>query len=201
MRALRATGRWLSRLLAALGLIVVLATVTPIDKYWAHAYAGSLDQPDGDILILLSSARDDQGIISGSSYWRARYALMAWHSGGFQKVVISGGEGPGIRNFLVAEGIPAQDIVAEWHSLSTRENAIETARLVADMPGTKVLLTSDFHMYRALRVFRKAGIDVTPMAIPDVMKSSEHWNARFPAFETMVQESCKIVYYKLRGWI
>jgi uncharacterized SAM-binding protein YcdF (DUF218 family) len=199
--ALHAAGRRLNRVLAAIGLVTVLAIATPIDSWWAHAYAGSIDQPKGDVLILLASARDDRGLISFSSYWRARYALMAWQSGGFQKIVISGGEGPGILDFLVVEGVPREDIVAEWRSTSTRENAIETALLVQDMPGRKVLLTSDFHMYRAVRVFRKLGIDVTPMPVPDVLKAAQHWNGRFSAFETLVAETAKIVYYKLHGWM
>jgi len=41
-----------------------------------------------------------------------------------------------------------------------------------------VLLTSDFHMYRAIRVFRKLDIEVTPMAAPDVLHSTENWNGR-----------------------
>jgi uncharacterized SAM-binding protein YcdF (DUF218 family) len=180
---------------------MVLATVTPIDLWWAHAYSGPIEQPRGDVLIVLSAARDDEGLVSFSSYWRARYALLAWQSGGFQKVVVSGGGGPGIANFLLAEGVPRQAIVAEWQSQSTRENGINTARLVAGMPGRKVLLTSDFHMYRAIRVFRKVGIQVTPMPVPDVLKSAQHWNGRVTAFETMVVESAKIVYYGLRGWI
>jgi hypothetical protein len=56
-------------------------------------------------------------------------------------------------------------------------------------------------MYRSLRVFRKLGIDAAPMAVPDVLHSAEHWNGRFSAFETMLIESTKIVYYRLRGWI
>jgi uncharacterized SAM-binding protein YcdF (DUF218 family) len=104
-------------------------------------------------------------------------------------------------NFLVAEGVPRQDVVAEWQSHSTRENGINTARLIEGIPGRKVLLTSDFHMYRAIRVFRKLGIEVIPMPIPDGLKSAEHWNARFPAFEALVVESTKIVYYRLHGWI
>lgn len=201
MTALRRTRRWLNRLLATVGLITVLAMATPIDSWWAHAYSGPLELPKGDVLILLSAASDDTGLISFSSYWRARYALLAWQTGSFQKIVISGGGGPGILDFLVAEGIPRQDIVTEWQSSSTRENGINTARLIEGLPGKKVLLTSDFHMYRALRVFRKLGIEVTPMPIPDVMKSAQHWNGRFQAFETMVEETSKIVYYRLHGWI
>lgn len=194
-------GRWCGRLLAIIGLIVVVATVTPVDRWWAHAYSGPIAQPKGDVLILLSAANDDKGLISFSSYWRARYALLAWQSGGFKKMVISGGGGPGIYDFLVVEGVPREDIIAEWRSTSTRENGIETARLIAGMPGKKVLLTSDFHMFRAIRVFRKLGVDVTPMPVPDVLKSARHWNARFPAFETLVVETAKIFYYRLRGWI
>jgi len=195
------TSRWASRLLAAIGLIVVLATVTPVDAWWARAYSGPVEMPQGDVLILLSAAVDDHGLVSFSSYWRARYALYAWQTVHFKKLVISGGGGPGMMNFLVLEGVPRDAIVAEWRSTSTRENGIQTAQLIQGMPGKKVLLTSDFHMYRAVRVFRKLGIEVAPMPAPDVLKSSKNWNARFPDFERMSVETTKIVYYRLRGWI
>jgi uncharacterized SAM-binding protein YcdF (DUF218 family) len=193
--------RWLNRVLVTVGLITVLAIATPLVGWWARLYSGPTVQPTGDVLILLSAANDDQNVISYSSYWRARYALLAWHNGGFQKIVISGGAGPGILNFLVAEGVPREAIVAEWQSTSTRENGIDVARLIDSMPGKKVLLTSDFHMYRAIRVFRKLGMDVTPMPVPDVLKATGRWNGRFPALQTMMIESAKIVDYKLHGWI
>src|ERR1039457_2955543 len=53
-----AAGRLLIRLLVAIGFIVVFATVTPIDRWWAHAYSGPIEQPRGDVLILLSAAAD-----------------------------------------------------------------------------------------------------------------------------------------------
>ncbi len=198
---LRKVGRVLNRLLAVIGLITVLVICTPIVSWWTQAYAGSIEQPKGDVLILLSAANDENGGISYSSYWRARQALFAWQTGGFRKIVVCGNGDPGIINFLIAYGIPREAFVIERRSTSTRENAIETARLVQGLPGKKVLLTSDFHMYRALRVFRKVGIEATPMAVPDVLHSTEHWNGRFSAFETMLAESVKIVYYAVRGWI
>lgn len=201
MMGLRKAARWINRLLTAVGLITVLILCTPVVSWWARAYAGPIRQPRGDILILLSAASDDNGGISYSSYWRARQALVAWQTGSFKKIVITGGGGPGILNFLVAEGIPRQAMMAEWKSTSTRENAINTARLIEHMPGKRVLLTSDFHMYRALRVFRKLGIDAAPMAVPDVLHSTEHWDGRFSAFETMLIETVKIGYYAMRGWI
>ncbi len=199
--AARILGRWFNRVLAVIGLITVLVISTPVVSWWALAYTGPIERPKGDVLILLSAAGDDRGGISYSSYWRARYALLAWQTGGFKKIVISGGGGPGILNFLVAYGVPREAMLAEWQSTSTRESGIAVARLTRDLTGKKVLLTSDFHMYRAIRVFRKLGIDVAPMAAPDAVQTSQHWSGRFPAFETMLIESAKIAYYSLRGWM
>lgn len=198
---LRTLYRGLRNVLALLGLLTVLILTTPIDFWWAHAYAGSVDQPRGDVLIVLSAANGDHGFISYSSYWRARYALLAWHTGSFRTIVVSGGAAPDIRDFLAAEGVPAAAIVTESQSTTTRENAINTARVVQGMPGTKVLLTSDFHMFRAEHVFRKLGIDVTPYPAPDVMKLSQHWYGRFSGFETLATETAKIVDYWLHGWL
>jgi len=201
MISVRKAGRVLNRLLAVIGLITVLVISTPIVSWWVQAYAGSIEQPKGDVLILLSAANDENGGISYSSYWRARQALFAWQTGGFRKIVICGNGSPGILNFLIAYGIPREAFVTERSSASTRENAIETARIVQSIPSRKVLLTSDFHVYRAVRVFRKLGVEVTPLAAPDVLEATEHWPGRFSAFETMLMETVKIVYYGLRGWI
>jgi len=186
---------------ATTGILAVLVTVLPVAGWWARAYSGPIEQPKGDVLVILSAANDDHGFISFSSYWRTRYALTAWRTGGFRQVVITGGGGPGIRDFLIAEGVPSQDILAEWQSKSTHDSGIACAHLLQGIPGRKVLLTSDFHMYRSIRVFRKAGIEIAPMPVPDVLKASRHLNGRLPAFETMVVETTKIVGYRLRGWI
>jgi len=201
MKALGIAFAWIKGALCVAGLITILVMSTPLVAWWAHAYAGSIDQPSGDVLILLSAAADDQSGISYSSYWRARMAVLAWRTGNFKKIVVSGGGGPGILDFLEAYGVPPDAIVAEWQSQSTRENGMEVARMIQGMPGKKVLLTSDFHMYRALGVFRKLGIDVTPMPAPDVLHATQNWPGRFSAFETMCMETAKIVDYRLHGWI
>lgn len=201
MPAMSTARRSLTRLFATIGLVTVLVMVTPVASWWAHAYAGPIELPKGDVLIVLSAANDDQGFISYSSYWRARYALLAWKTGQFKTMVVTGGHGPGIRDFLVSQGVPAEAIVAEWQSNSTHENGLNTVRLLQGLPGKKVLLTSDFHMYRAVRVFRKLGVDVAPAPAPDVIKMSQNPYLRVPAFETMVVETVKIAGYRLRGWI
>jgi uncharacterized SAM-binding protein YcdF (DUF218 family) len=139
--------------------------------------------------------------MSFSSYWRARQAVDAWKGGGFSKIVISGAGVPAIDQYLVAEDVPTESIIVEDASTSTRQNAINTARLIQNIPGKRVLLTSDFHMFRALRTFRKAGVEAAPMAVPDAIRGSKGWAGRFSALQNLVIENFKIAVYAIRGWI
>ena len=177
--------RSITRLCAIVGLITILTISTPLVHWWAIATAGPIEQPHGDILIVLSAARDQGGGMSFSSYWRARQAVDAWKNGGFTKVVVTGAGVPAISQFLIAEGVPSDSILVETASTSTRENAINTARLIQNIPGKRVLLTSDFHMFRALRTFHKAGVDAAPMAVPDAIRNSKGWAGRIPALESL----------------
>ncbi len=106
-----------------------------------------------------------------------------------------------LRDFLVYAGVPKEDIVIEDTSLTTRENALACASLLKNEPGPYVLLTSDFHMFRALRAFRKAGISIEPRPIPDAGKRAVTFYLRWSAFIDLTAETAKIGYYRMRGWI
>jgi uncharacterized SAM-binding protein YcdF (DUF218 family) len=63
-------------------------------------------------------------------------------------------------------GIPADRIVAEPRSRNTRENAVETARIVRERGwGSLLLVTSAMHAPRSLGSFRAVGLapDVLPV--------------------------------------
>ncbi|WP_245003432.1 MULTISPECIES: YdcF family protein [Bradyrhizobium] len=58
-------------------------------------------------------------------------------------------------------GIPKERLIVERDSRNTWENAVFTRQLVAPKPGERwLLVTSAFHMPRAMGIFRKAGFDV-----------------------------------------
>ena len=191
--------------LATLGFLVILVSVTPLTWSLGTELAGPWNDPKGDTLIVLGGSATEDGVLSDTSYLRSRYALEAYRQGGFRKIVVSGGGEPAVafpmQDFLLCHGIPAEAIVLEPKSKSTRENALFTRELLATEPGTKVLLTSDYHMLRAHRAFLKAGLMVEPRPIPDVRKRSTRWRGRWPAFLDLMQEYCKIAYYRARGWI
>jgi uncharacterized SAM-binding protein YcdF (DUF218 family) len=78
-----------------------------------------------------------------------------------------------MREFLACQGVPVTAIEVEMRSSNTRENALNVARLLAGENRGKVLLTSDYHMYRAARAFAKAGLTVAPWPFPDGIKRSQ----------------------------
>jgi uncharacterized SAM-binding protein YcdF (DUF218 family) len=194
--------------LASLGALVVIVTFTPLVSWWARGLAGRWNDPCGDTLIVLSGAPSQGGIIAQSTYLRSAYAVLAYRECGMRKIVLTGGNSEGgppiafaMAEFVESQGVPPERVVLETRSISTRENALYTQPLLADGAPPPVLMTSDFHMFRARRAFEKLGMVVQPRPIPDALKRATNWKGRWPAFLDEVSETVKIVYYYARGWI
>ena len=92
------------------------------------------------------------------------------------KLVFSGGSGvlgrqdateaDALRPHLAAFGLDPARILFEGRSRNTHENAILTRALVQPRPGeTWILVTSAFHMPRAVGAFRRAGWRVVPYPV------------------------------------
>lgn len=181
---------------------MLIVTFTPVVGWWTEAFTGPWADAKGDTLIVLGSERGMDGLLGFSSYWRASYAVLAWREGHWKHAIASGrGVAVPIADFLAYGGVPKEDIIIENTSTTTRENALECAKILKDLPGRNVLLTSDFHMFRAIRTFRKVGVKVQPRPIPDAGKRAAGIVMRWSAFLDLTVESTKIVYYFARGWI
>ncbi len=199
--------RFVVGVLAAIGFLYVVATLTPLDGWWAYRLAGPWNDPPGDVLVVLGGDTVAD-VIGFSSYWRSVYAVRVWKQGGFQNVVVCGAGNDQqtstagqMRDFMVTQGVPTAAIRIEIESRNTRENALKAKPLLDQLPGRKILLTSDYHMFRAYRAFRKAGIEIQPRPFPDALKQSTSWWNRWQVFVGLCLETVKIVYYSLRGWI
>ncbi len=92
------------------------------------------------------------------------------------KLVFSGGSGvlgrqdateaDALRPHLAAFGLDPTRVVFEGRSRNTDENARLTRALVQPRPGeTWLLVTSAFHMPRAVGVFRRAGWTIVPYPV------------------------------------
>lgn len=68
-------------------------------------------------------------------------------------------EGEVMRQLLVSEGVPDSDVLAETESQNTKEN-LKLAQTILDGMGRNnpVIVTSDYHLPRALAIAEDAGL-------------------------------------------
>lgn len=189
--------------------IIVFLHISPVVPGIVQLLSHGWEQPEGDVFIVLAADQLSDGTIGIGSYWRTVYAVKAWRKG--SRIVFSGGAVTGNRttqsgaaamaSFARSLGVPDMAITVEEHSLSTHENAMNTTAMVRSWPGKKVLITSDFHTFRALGAFRRAGLDLKPAPAPDVGKRWNSWQNRWECIGTVTTELTKLGYYRLKGWI
>ncbi len=139
----------------------------------------------------LTETYDVAIVLGGFSNYDATQELVQFHSstdrlmagiklyktGRAKKLMISSGSGqimnPDekealiIKEYLIAIGIPEEDLIIESESKNTHENAINSAKILdlTYKEGNYLLITSATHMPRAKRCFAKAGLTVTPFSV------------------------------------
>ncbi|HKW98473.1 MAG TPA: YdcF family protein [Bryobacteraceae bacterium] len=201
---------WLRRLVralvftfTALGILVTLVTVTPFTAWYSRRLSGPFNDSGGPVLVVLGGSTLEPGIIGDDTYWRSVYAVRAYRRWHYPRIILSGaGVAENMRDFLISMGVPAGVIEMEQKSHSTRENALSVARMLGATEGQAVvLMTSDYHMFRASRLFERAGLHIVACPIPHALKLAAYWPTRWSAFLDETSESAKIVYYRARGWI
>ncbi len=156
------------------------------------------------VVLLLGGRESD--VLRGSE------VLRIWHlSEGDMKVIISGTdplvetshEALAVRNFFINRGVDAEDIIIEGDSRNTRENVINVQNIVEKKPF--FLVTSAFHMERALVEFERLGAN--PIPAPTDFKRrrvlSYHFFDFIPNAQNLrnadlaVHEHVGTVYYRL----
>ncbi len=132
------------------------------------------------------------------------------------KLVFSGGSGvlgrqdateaETLRPHLALFGLDPARVVLEGRSRNTYENAVLTRALVEPRPGeTWVLVTSAFHMPRAMGVFRRAGWTVVPYPVDYQLEpeSPPGWSFDFlggmGTLRAALHEWTGLVAYRLAG--
>lgn len=137
--------------------------------------------PRGDAIILLGGGVRDgapdptgEGIPSGETLGRMVAALRLQKRLGVP-VIVSGGavfegrkaEAPIIRRLLVDLGAPPRQVIVEDASRDTAGNAGASWAICRKMGLRRpVLVTSAFHMPRAVLLFSRAGAAVVPFPAP-----------------------------------
>jgi uncharacterized SAM-binding protein YcdF (DUF218 family) len=135
-----------------------------------------------DAIVLLGCRIGLFGRPSDSAARRADRVAELWHEGLTSLIVVSGGrqwhgvaEANALAEYLVRHrGVPKEAILCECHSQSTAENARYSARLLTSRGLARIgLVTSDWHIARALGAFRRAGLACEPL--PALSPPARYW--------------------------
>lgn len=193
-------------------------------------WEGDLINPDNiehyDGLILLggfSSYQDSsQRIRFNESADRLFQALELYNKGKADYFIFTGGsarilreekeEGVYLSDYLKLIGLPDDRLLVESISRNTHENAVETYRMLKDkgMDGKRFLLvTSGFHMKRAVGCFKKEGMDVEPYATdplqsifkPDFGDAITPSASVLARWERLYREWVGYVVYRIKGFV
>ncbi|MCJ8141477.1 YdcF family protein [Ancylobacter sp. A5.8] len=125
------------------------------------------------------------------------------------KIVFSGGSGELVRETRLSEadvvrmalpqlGIPVERVTFEDRSRNTAENAAFSRDLVAPKPGERwLLVTSAYHMPRAMGCFRVADFDVTAYPVDFRTTGHSRWTEPF----RNVAEGLAFTDLAVREWV
>ena len=187
----RATGVGKVRAWSFLPWAIIAALV------WATCTYGEekLVSPRDNTRRQLSSPETLKGVIAlGGTAERTREAGRLARQFPHLRVIVSGAE-PAASLQRLGPNIDRSRIEIETASRNTHENAVYAVELVKPKPGDRwLLITSNWHMRRALCAFRTAGFEVEPWPVVDRamgQQRREHYVSR---------EQIAIMGYRLMGW-
>lgn len=221
---LRFKRRWTGIGLLVFGLIMWGLSISPVTDLLLAGlirdlpYGGNL--PRGDVIVLLGGGVDDRlidlsgkpGILPEAMVDRLVTAVRL--ADRLQvPIIISGGSAPGgrvaeadaARRYLLDLGVSADAIFTEGASTNTFQNA-ENVREICRRHGfvRPILVTSDYHLKRALWSFEKVGLTCAPFAngLASLLTKEYRWEhflpGSFDAAAHYLHEHIGLVYYRLR---
>lgn len=135
-----------------------------------------------DAIIVLGAQVKPDGQPSLQLQWRLDAAYKAWQE---QPCLIvtcgaQGGNEPApeahvMRDELIRQGVPEEDILVEDQSFNTRQNINHAVSLLEGKDVRRVLIaTSDYHLARAMAIAEDAGLDATGVGSP-VLSGLRPW--------------------------
>lgn len=120
---------------------------------------GAIGVARGDVVMNSAAPRMTKSVELARLHPQAK---LVFTGGGANLIsAITNTEADGAKLLYEGLGLDSARLILEDKSRNTRENAAFTRRLVDPKPGERwLLVTSAWHMPRAIGVFRKAGFDV-----------------------------------------
>ncbi len=154
-----------------------------------------------DAIIVLGARIMPDGELSTTVLHRVQTALKAYQDGYGKLIIVCGAQGRdepqteagAMAAWLIAQGVPESAIVVDDQSTDTIEN-LKNAQAAMGARGLKtaIIVTSDYHLTRALWLARDQRLDAIGAAAPGNITWGQRIESRF-------RESLSWINYALGG--
>ena len=155
---------YFSFLVLSFVLYTVFIQIMPHRMNFDYVIIHGCGLADGERLTKLLSNRVDKAI---EIYQKCRVKPVIIPSGG-RGSDEKRSEAEAMRDYLLSRGVPETHILPEDRSATTRENLLNSKRLIDERAGGKktALVSSNYHIYRCLRLARDVDLKCTGIGAP-----------------------------------
>ena len=210
LRLYRTGRRRLTKLALALGLGYLAIFQSPL--VWVLAEPLRLAAParPADAIVVLAGGVGESGTAGGGYQERVKQAVELYGRGLAPKLVFSSGytfvfqEAEMMKELATTLGVPASAIILEKQAANTAEQARSVVQVLREQRGQTVLLVSSpYHMRRAVSTFRKAApwMQVIPSPVPSSQFYAHDRGASVEQLQGILHEYLGILYYWWKGWM
>lgn len=163
-------GRRLLMILFGLALVGVLAYLGLVGMVcWKEQHVPPME--DYDAIIVLGCQVKPDGTPNLQLQWRLDAAYDAWLAHPCQ-IVVTGGQGADeprpeghvMYDYLLAKGVPAEQLLCDDASVNTRQNLQAAAMLLGRRDARVLIVTSDYHLPRAIAMAEDEGFTASGVA-------------------------------------
>jgi uncharacterized SAM-binding protein YcdF (DUF218 family)/glycosyltransferase involved in cell wall biosynthesis len=209
-RVYRETRTYIAQIAVVLAALYTLVFHTNFVWFMAGPLKVTTPIVAADAIVVFAGGVGESGKAGGGAQERIERAIELYKAGLSRHLVLSSGyvysfrEAEVMRTIAIDNGVPADAIVLEEQASNTYQNVIFVRDILRTHHWTSVVLVSSpYHMRRALLVWRKAAPDVRVFAAPPV-RSQFYDHVRGASLEQVsgiLHEYLAIAGYWRHGWI
>ena len=190
--------------------LFVLAFYTPVAWWIASPLRLSAPPQPADAIVVFAGGVGESGTAGVGVQERVARAVDLYRSGYAPAILFSSGyvftlrEAEVMKAIAVANGVPPEAVLLEQAAANTYQNVTNTTRILDERGWRRILLVSSpYHMRRALLTWRKAApqIAVTPTPPAQSEFYRHETGASLDQIRGIAHEYAAIVQYWLKGWI
>ncbi len=209
LRRLYRSGR--RRILQTVGAAVaVYLLVFHTPAVWLMAEPLRVADPPRPVeaIVVIAGGAGESGKAGGGYQERVKHAVDLYRAGYAPRLIFSSGfvfafrEAEVMKGLAVALGVPPEAVLLEEKAASTYENVVFVRNILEERGwGSVLVVSSPYHMRRAMWTFRKSapGLEVVASPVPQTQFYAHEGGASLEQIGGILHEYAAIAHYWWKG--